>query len=158
MPLLKRHSRPTRDLHNTAKQCQCANCSADADTPHQARHHNVPVYLSFFLHLPFILFPFPAFSLYFISSCDCTFLQLSLSLLVSFPYYEICALHKSKRQHACRWLWHSNSQQRRKLRQYENAAMQATEYITSHDASQHNKNLHEWRHQSNLQSMRTYYP
>jgi len=61
MPLLKRHSRPTRDLHNTAKQCQCANCSADADTPHQARHHNVPVYLSFFLHLPFILFPFLLF-------------------------------------------------------------------------------------------------
>ena len=61
MRLLKRHSCPIRDLHNTAKQCQCVNCSAEPGTPHQVRHLNVPVYLSFFLHLPFILFPFPAF-------------------------------------------------------------------------------------------------
>lgn len=137
MRLLKRQFCPIGDLHNSAKQCQCVNRSAEADTPYQVRHHNVPIYLSFFPHLPFILLSFPIFLSFFISSGSLYVSPVTTFTARFSPYYENCALHNSKTQHGCRWLWHSNSQQRRKLRQYENVAMQATKYITSHGASQH---------------------
>lgn len=96
MRLLKRHSCPIGDLHKTPKQCQCVSCSVEADTLHQVRHHNVPTYLSFFLHLPFILLSFLLFLSFLFLPVLCTFLQLPLSPLVSFPIMKIAPSIRAK--------------------------------------------------------------